>query len=72
MSEAVVNSTSGVGLDLVWGVRRISEVIELSERATFYMLESNRIPCARKVGGRWVSSRSKLEKFFHDLLAAGE
>jgi hypothetical protein len=45
--------------DLCWGARAIADVIERSERITFYMLESGALP-ARKVGGRWVASRARL------------
>jgi hypothetical protein len=45
--------------DLCWGARAIADVIERSERITFYMLESGALP-ARKVGGRWVASKARL------------
>jgi hypothetical protein len=69
VSEAVVNSSSSVGLDLVWGVRQIAKIIDRPERAAFYLLEKNKIPCAKKIGGRWCSSRSRLQKFFDEQLA---
>jgi hypothetical protein len=70
MSEALENSPSlieaeaTVGLDLIWGVKGIARTIRRSERAAFYLLENDRIPCARKIGGRWVASRAALCKFF--------
>jgi hypothetical protein len=69
VNEAVVNSSTSVALDVIWGVREIAKIIARPERATFYMLENNRIPCAKKIGGRWCSSRSRLQKFFDDRLA---
>jgi hypothetical protein len=43
----------------VWGAAEIGAVIRKSERAVFHLLESGLLP-AKKVGGRWVSSRKKL------------
>jgi hypothetical protein len=58
-----VPDESALGLDLVWGVQGISRVIGRSKRATFHLLETNRLP-ARRIGGRWVSSRGALSKHF--------
>ena len=45
--------------DLCWGVAAISDVIERSERATYWLLERGELP-ARKVGAKWCASRSRL------------
>jgi hypothetical protein len=45
--------------DLVWGGEAIARVIRRKPAATFHMLEGGQLP-ARKVGGRWVASRSRL------------
>ena len=50
-------------LDLIWGVRAIAQLIGRTERQTFHMLTSGALP-GRKVGSRWVVSRSELEQFF--------
>lgn len=50
-------------LDLVWGVKAIACLIARTERQTFHMLTSGALP-GRKVGSRWVVSRSELEWFF--------
>jgi hypothetical protein len=45
--------------DLCWGARAIADVIERTERETFYLLENGLIP-GRKIGGKWVASRARL------------
>jgi hypothetical protein len=45
--------------DLCWGARAIGDAIERNERDTFHLLESGVLP-ARKIGGRWVASRTRL------------
>lgn len=55
-------------LDLVWEVSRIASVIGRTERQTFRLLETGQLP-ARKVGGRWCASRSKLVAFFMEPAA---
>ena len=54
---------ASLGNDLVWGVASIAKEINRSERQTFHLLETNKLP-AKKVGGRWVSSKSALRRFF--------
>jgi hypothetical protein len=50
----------------VWGTRAISEIIDRTERQTFYLLEQGLLP-AKKVGGQWCGKRSKLRAFpFHE------
>ncbi len=51
-------------LDLVWGAAAIAKVIGRTTRQTYHMLEDGQIPPARKIGRRWVVSRSALSKFF--------
>jgi hypothetical protein len=48
-------------------VSAIAGVIGRSERSTYHLLATARLP-ARKVGARWVASRARLREF----LAAGE
>jgi hypothetical protein len=50
--------------DLLWGVQSIANEIDRTERQTFHLLETGRLP-ARKVGGRWCSTRTRLRKFFN-------
>jgi hypothetical protein len=48
-------------LDLIWGCAAIAKTIGLSERRTFYLLATKRLP-ARKIGSLWVASRSNLHR----------
>jgi hypothetical protein len=50
-------------LDLVWGADEIAKFIGRPRRQTYHMLENRHIP-ARKAGGIWVASRSKLRAHF--------
>jgi hypothetical protein len=45
--------------DLIWGAAAIARVIKRSLRTTFFLLENGHLP-AKKVGGRWVTTRAKL------------
>lgn len=62
------NDTPSLTADLLWGVVAIAKEIDRSERQTFYMLENGRLP-AKKVGGRWCTSRAGLRRFFSSILA---
>jgi hypothetical protein len=46
----------------VWGAEKISEILGVSLRKGFYLLEKRLIP-ARKVGGSWQSTEGELEDF---------
>lgn len=50
-------------LDLVWGISGIANLIGRTDRQTYHMLVQGRLP-ARRVGERWVASRSEIERFF--------
>ena len=54
--------------DILWGVRAISEEIDRTERQTFYLLETGQLP-AKKIGGRWCSTRTVLRGFFNPLMS---
>jgi hypothetical protein len=56
------------GLDLLWEVEEIANLIGRSPRQTFHMLKKGELP-AKKVGGRWVAERSKLVAFFMETAA---
>jgi len=58
-------------LDLVWGVKAIAAEINRNERQTFHLLENGHLP-AKKVGGRWVSSRTKLRGVFAAVLSGAD
>ncbi|KIZ38074.1 MULTISPECIES: hypothetical protein [Rhodopseudomonas] len=40
--------------DIVWGARNIGIAIGRTEKATFAMLETGKVPGARKIAGRWA------------------
>jgi hypothetical protein len=45
-------------VDVVWGAKAISRVINRTEMQTYHMLEKGLIPGARKVGKLWAFSPS--------------
>lgn len=45
----------------VWGAEKIGVEIGLKERQAFWLLENGRLP-AKKVGGRWVSTKGALRR----------
>ncbi len=53
---------TGPAADLAWGVEEISKAIGRDKRATYHLLANNKLP-ARKVGGHWVASKSRLLAF---------
>jgi hypothetical protein len=53
-------SVDGPAGDFLWGAEEIAAIIGRSPRQTFNLLIRGQIRCARKVGGRWVASRSAL------------
>ncbi|MBL0374009.1 DNA-binding protein [Rhizobium sp. KVB221] len=55
-------------MDLIWEVAEIAKLIGRTDRQTFHMLSAGLLP-AKKVGGRWVCSRSKLIAFFMEAAA---
>lgn len=50
-------------LSLLWGADAIADVLGISRRSAFHMLETGQLP-AKKVGSRWVVERATLEKVF--------
>jgi hypothetical protein len=50
--------------DIVWGAKYIGAIINRTTRQTHHLLTNAQIKCARKVGGRWVASRSALRREF--------
>ncbi len=56
--------------DLCWGADAIAKEIGRSRQATFHLLAIGELP-AKKVGGRWCASRSRLKALFlEDVQAA--
>ncbi len=54
--------------DLLWGAGAIGRELGIPERKVFYQLERGNLP-AKKIGGLWVSSRTKLRELFHGVEA---
>ena len=50
-------------IDVVWGVTGIARIIRRSPRQVANMLAQGALP-AKKVTGRWCSSRRALVEFF--------
>ena len=55
----------------VWGAEQISEILGVSLRKAFYLLEKGLVP-ARKVGGSWQSTEGELEDFLLGRVSASE
>jgi hypothetical protein len=53
----------GSSLDLVWGIEAIAKLIGRTERQTYHMLSTGKLP-AKQVGNRWVAERGKILRFF--------
>ncbi len=73
MSEQLAENLSGVlplSDDLIWGIRDLAKELGKTERQTFHLVETKQIP-AGKVGGRIVSSKTKLRAHF-EALTSGE
>ncbi|MDE4621712.1 hypothetical protein [Sinorhizobium meliloti] len=51
-------------LDLIWGVEAIGKLIGRSYQQTYHMIQSGNLPMVKRVGERYVASRSKLIAFF--------
>ena len=50
--------------DFVWGAEEIGVIIGRNPCQSHHLLINGQIKCARKVGGRWVASRSALLREF--------
>ena len=47
--------------DVVWGAKGIGVVINCTPRKTQFLLENGHLP-AKKIAGRWCSTKTKLRK----------
>jgi hypothetical protein len=50
-------------LGLVWGVKKIGEVIDRNERQTYHLIETGQLP-VRMIGGRYCSTLGALRRRF--------
>jgi hypothetical protein len=67
MTKAANTNTAALGADLLWGVDAIGQEIGRDSRQAFHLLSEGHLP-GKKIGGRWVASRSKLRTFLTELL----
>ena len=70
LAEAAVvqDKSESESLDLIWGAKNIATAINRTERETFHLLKKEKFP-AKKVLGRWLSSREKLREYFLNELS---
>ena len=55
-------ASDGSQLDVLRGAERIGLYIGLNVRQAFYLLGKGELP-AKKIGGRWVSTKHQLRSF---------
>lgn len=48
-------------LQVIWGTKAIGAVINRTERQTYYLLTTGKIP-GRKIGEQWTTTRGELRK----------
>ncbi len=63
MMETAQAAPSPDGFGLIWGVPAIARVIGHTHRATYHLLETNKLP-AQKVGAKWCASEAALRGYF--------
>ena len=52
---------------IIWGAKNIASVINTTTKRAFNLLERGELP-AKKVGGRWCTTRRHLQKHFEEGL----
>jgi hypothetical protein len=50
---------------IIWGAKDIASVINTTPKRAFNLLEKGELP-AKKVGGRWCTTRHRLRKHFEE------
>jgi hypothetical protein len=63
------NNSKPLAGELLWEVADIAAELGLPERAAYHLLRTRALP-ARKIGGKWVSSRAGLRRCFAPILGA--
>jgi hypothetical protein len=53
--------------DMLTGADEIAAYIGHSTRATYHLLDSNKLPGVFKLGGRWHARKSRLNQHFDEL-----
>jgi len=54
---------------VIWGAKNIAPFLGRSEKGAFQILESGKIPGARKVGGRWALDLRVFRASFESVAA---
>jgi hypothetical protein len=54
--------------DIIWGVKAIADEIDRTERQASHLLETGKLP-GKKIGGRWISTRTALRGHLDPLSA---
>lgn len=57
---------SATDLDILWGAKAIGEALDIPETKANHLLAKGALP-AKKIGGRWVTTRQALRAMFADL-----
>jgi hypothetical protein len=70
LNEKQHDPTESLSNDVIWEVTTIAKEIGRTPRQTFHLLETGQLP-AKKIGGRWCSTRSALRQHFA-MPVAGE
>ena len=68
MSKTAAPGDSTLGDELLEGAAEIADYMGLGLRRTFYLLEKGALPAA-KLGGRYISTKTKLRERIEGLLA---
>jgi hypothetical protein len=50
---------------IIWGAKNIASEINTTPKRAFNLLEQGELP-AKKVGGRWCTTRRRLRKHFEE------
>jgi hypothetical protein len=66
LDQALNQTESAIGPRIVWGAPAIAAAINRPLRATYHMLESGRLPGAKKIAGRWCFTPAA---FFESIAA---
>jgi len=54
MSFISTETEAPTGIRIVWGVPAIAREIGATERKVYHLVETNRLPGAKKIAGRWA------------------
>lgn len=64
MTATIHPTTADSDDRIIWGAKNIGRAINRNERQTFGLLESGKIPGAKKVGHLWTVRQRRLMQLF--------